>query len=178
MTISNLFGPSWLPLWLIALVGLVLELRARRAERLQTHAPTRQPDDTQRDYGDETDPHPRRRLASPAPRTGWLREVDPCWCCGRPAVIGQLWCFDCAFHIDAAKLDIGDRTYYAQYGMICPFTDLDEPNLEETDPNGGDIAMEGLGVPTRLHVRDGDLVSLGELHPRDQLVFGHARRLR
>lgn len=113
----------------------------------------------------------RRGVARPA----YLSETDFCGCCGRHAVVGQLWCFDCAFHIREHR-DIPERTWYAQYGTVCPFVDFDQRDHgDETDvvPEGGVVLPPG-----GRYVRDehDKLIPLGRLHYRDQEVFSAARK--
>lgn len=101
--------------------------------------------------------HDARERAGLLPPDG-----DGCGCCGRAALTGQLWCFDCAFHI-APGGPPHLRTWSAQYGEECPFAAFDGDQRDygdETDPP---------------RVRDGFL-TLGQLHPHDQAAFGRARR--
>lgn len=104
---------------------------------------------------------PPRGLA-PRARPKWESETDVCGCCGRAAVVGQLWCFDCAFHIRAHR-DIHERTWYAQHGTICPFTEIAED----------DCVVEGLGT---IHPQGHHVTPLEQLTKGERELWDEARR--
>lgn len=56
---------------------------------------------------------------------GWSTQFeldDFCGCCGRECYAGEEWCRACAEHVLPCGLPPWDRTWFAQYGVECPFT--------------------------------------------------------
>lgn len=44
-----------------------------------------------------------------------------CGCCGRPTAYSEFWCRDCDGHLRRGPWPLWDQTYFAQYGVACPF---------------------------------------------------------
>jgi len=64
-----------------------------------------------------------------------LPKGDFCGCCGRPAV-GD-WCLECRAHLlSALGRAPWDRTYYAQHGTDCPFTEKPIGEGDSRPPEG------------------------------------------
>ena len=49
---------------------------------------------------------------------GGAPERDCCGCCARDC--WGLWCDDCVLHV-LTRGPLWDRTYFAQFGLPCPF---------------------------------------------------------
>lgn len=106
-----------------------------------------------------------QNLINPTPTESPLLPPDGNWCgcCGRPCAEPWLWCNDCLFHITLEPEALHERTWFAQHGTICPFTDLDE----------GDVAPEGVARPLQpSHVSEGAEWSAAERDLFDECQRG------
>lgn len=52
-----------------------------------------------------------------------MKQEFYCGCCGRQIGERELWCRDCTAHVKHTSEPIWERTYFAQYGKDCPFTE-------------------------------------------------------
>jgi len=82
---------------------------------------------------------------------------DGCGCCGQDCPPGELWCYACRGHV-GSEGQPHDRTWYAMYGVDCPYTPEPDRPIEETrlmpraeqrDLGDEDQVAEGLGMEAR-----------------------------
>lgn len=56
-----------------------------------------------------------------------LPYADCCGCCGRELKWdGGYWCRDCAAHVAPPDRPLWERTFFAQFGKLCPFEGKEE----------------------------------------------------
>lgn len=115
-----------------ALVAAIVAITVRDARRVQTSAA--------RPYQGPEGPVtiPRETLVNPTPTESPSPLLPPdgnwCGCCGRPAPAPWIWCDDCLFHVElGGEKPLHERTWHAQHGTICPYTDLDDDDAAVDD---------------------------------------------
>jgi hypothetical protein len=53
-----------------------------------------------------------------------------CGCCGGPSSRDGMWCNLCEKHVLKTSIPPWERTYFAQTGDTCPFTEQPEKTMD------------------------------------------------
>lgn len=63
-----------------------------------------------------------------------MAEESFCGCCGCQIQHGE-WCLPCSKHLMHAKgyIPMWERTYFAQFGMDCPYQAVAPPQQRESE---------------------------------------------